>query len=139
MIDFSRSTFTWKSQPWKADSYYRWQGGFVGTEGQVYQVRFTLDARCHVHHDDSGESTELFLGAPCRSEYTIASCRADDTDYGNDCRRSSDCKCSGYVAFDAGRHVDSYYRGSVAGECDGRGHAGRQSFRPERYGQQRHG
>jgi hypothetical protein len=72
MIDFSRSTFTWKSQPWKADPYYRWQGGFVGTVGQVYQVRFTLDARCHVHHDDSGESTELFLGAPCRSEYTIA-------------------------------------------------------------------
>jgi len=29
MIDFSRSTFTWKSQPWKADPYYRWQGGFA--------------------------------------------------------------------------------------------------------------
>ena len=72
MIDFSRSTFTWKSQPWKADPYYRWQGGFVGTESQVYQVRFTLDARCEVRHDDSGEATELFLGAPCRSEYTTA-------------------------------------------------------------------
>ena len=80
MIDFSRSTFTWKSQPWKADPYYRWQGGFVGTESQVYQVRFTLDARCEVRHDDSGEATELFLGAPCRSEYTIARCPGDDTE-----------------------------------------------------------
>ena len=33
-----------------------------------------------MRHDDSGEATELFLGAPCRSEYTIARCRADDTE-----------------------------------------------------------
>ena len=35
MIDFSRSTFTWKSQPWQPDPYYRYTGGFVGTPGQV--------------------------------------------------------------------------------------------------------
>ena len=72
MIDFSRSTFTWKSHPWTPDPHYRWQGGFVGEPGQVYHVRFTLEARCALQHPDRAEPLELFLGSPCRSEYTIA-------------------------------------------------------------------
>lgn len=72
MIDFSRSTFTWQSHPWAPDPYYRWAGGFVGEPGQVYHVRFTLDAACRVRHPDGGE-VEIFVGSPCRSEYTIAS------------------------------------------------------------------
>ena len=42
MINFPRSTFTWKSHPWHPDPYYKWAGGFVGTPGQVYHVRFSL-------------------------------------------------------------------------------------------------
>ena len=72
MIDFSRSTFTWKSHPCTPDPHYRWQGGFVGEPGQVYHVRFMLDARCALQHPDRAEPLELFLGSPCRSEYTIA-------------------------------------------------------------------
>ena len=72
MINFPRSTFTWKSHPWNPDPYYRWTGGFVGTPGQVYHVRFNLEAMCEIHDEAGGEGTELFLGAPCRSEYTIA-------------------------------------------------------------------
>ena len=71
MIDFPASTFTWKSHPWKADDHYRYTGGFVGLEGQVYRVRFNIESRCAIR-SSSGE-TEMFLGAPCRSEYTIAS------------------------------------------------------------------
>ena len=61
MINFSRSSFTWQAHPWQPDPYYKWPGGFVGEHGQVYHVRFTLEARC------------VLRGAPCRSEYTIAS------------------------------------------------------------------
>lgn len=71
MLDFTRSTFTWTSHPWTPDPHYRWDGGFVGTHGQVYHVRFTLQSRCVVQ-PPSGEAVELFLGSPCRSEYTIA-------------------------------------------------------------------
>ena len=73
MINFPRSSFTWKSHPWIVDPYYKWSGGFVGEPGQIYHVRFNLEARCMVRHLASGRETELFLGAPCRSEYTIAS------------------------------------------------------------------
>ena len=73
MINFSRSTFTWKSHPWLPDAHYRYAGGFVGKPGQVYQVRFNLEASCRVQHEASGHVAELFVGAPCRSEYTIAS------------------------------------------------------------------
>ena len=73
MINYPRSTFTWKSHPWTADPYYKWTGGFVGTTGQAYHVRFNLEASCIVRHLASGKEAELFLGAPCRSEYTIAS------------------------------------------------------------------
>lgn len=73
MINFFNSTFTWKSPPWTPDPYYKWAGGFVGKTSQVYHVRFNLEGRCLIRdpaaHD---ETAELFLGAPCRSEYTIA-------------------------------------------------------------------
>jgi len=72
MVNFSRSSFTWKAHPWQPDPYYKWPGGFVGQHGQSYQVRFTLEARCLITEQKSGISSELFLGAPCRSEYTIA-------------------------------------------------------------------
>ena len=72
MIDFPRSLFTRKSQPWYPHRYYRYHGGFVGTPGQAYHVRFTLEAACTVKHHASGTTAELFLGAPCRTEYTIA-------------------------------------------------------------------
>ncbi len=73
MIDFSRSTFTWHSLPWTPDPYYRWTGGFVGEPGQAYHVRFGLEASCEVRDESSGHVRKMFLGAPCRSEYTIAS------------------------------------------------------------------
>jgi hypothetical protein len=72
MIDFPRSTFTWTSHPWQPDPYYRYMGGFVGQPGQVYHVRFNLEACCTIRDEASGQATELFLGAPCRTEYTIA-------------------------------------------------------------------
>ena len=73
MINFPRSSFTWKAHPWKPDPFYKWTGGFVGEHGQAYHVRFTLEARCVLRDGDGAEVAELFLGAPCRSEYTIAS------------------------------------------------------------------
>jgi hypothetical protein len=47
-------------------------GGFVGQPGQTYQVRFNLEASCTIRDAATGQATELFLGAPCRTEYTIA-------------------------------------------------------------------
>lgn len=73
MINFSRSTFTWNTPPWVRDAHYRYPGGFVGKPGQVYQVRFNLQACCTVQDEASGQVAELFVGAPCRTEYTIAS------------------------------------------------------------------
>ncbi len=73
MLNFSRSTFTWTGHPWSEDAYYRFPGGFVGKAGQVYHVRFNLEARCEIRDDATQKVSELFLGAPCRSEYTIAS------------------------------------------------------------------
>jgi len=72
MINFPRSTFTWKSNPWYPDPYYRYTGGFVGRPGQSYHVRFNLEASCTIHDDATGKRTELFVSAPCRTEYTIA-------------------------------------------------------------------
>jgi hypothetical protein len=72
MLDFHRSFFTWKSHPWHPDPYYRYSGGFVGEPGQVYQVRFSLEAACTIRDERSGQETELFVSAPCRTEYTIA-------------------------------------------------------------------
>ena len=75
MIHFPHSTFTWKNNHWKPDPYYRYAGGFVGKPGQVYQVRFNIEACCRVRPDrltTDNRETELFLSAPCRTEYTIA-------------------------------------------------------------------
>lgn len=72
MINFPRSTFTWKSHPWYPDPYYRYTGGFVGQPGQVYQVRFNIEASCTIQDEATGQRSELFIGAPCRTEYTIA-------------------------------------------------------------------
>lgn len=71
MIDFPRSFFTWKTFPWKTDPYYKYAGGFIGQEGDVRHVRFNLEARCAILDEINGKTTELFVGAPCRSEYTI--------------------------------------------------------------------
>ncbi len=73
MINFPRSSFTWKAHPWQADPYYQWTGGFVGEHGQAYHVRFTLESRCLLRDRAGNELADLFMGAPCRSEYTIAS------------------------------------------------------------------
>ena len=70
MIDFPRSFFTWQTFPWQRDPFYKYAGGFVGTEGDVRHVRFNLESSCTIS-DEHGETAELFLGAPCRSEYTI--------------------------------------------------------------------
>ncbi len=72
MIDFSRSTFTWKNHPWQPDPHYKYAGGFVGVPGQVYHVRFNLEAACRVRDESTGTVSEMFVGAPCRTEYTIA-------------------------------------------------------------------
>ena len=71
MIDFPRSFFTWKSFSHQADPYYKYAGGFIGKEGDVRHVRFNLEARCAISDESRGKTTELFVGAPCRSEYTI--------------------------------------------------------------------
>ena len=72
MIAFHRSSFHWKSRPWQPDPVYKYTGGFVGEPGQVYQVRFHLEAACIVEDLATGHQTDLYLGAPCRTEYTIA-------------------------------------------------------------------
>ncbi len=72
MIAFHRSSFHWKSRPWKPDPVYKYTGGFVGVPGQAYQVRFHLEAACTLEDLETGRKTDLYLGAPCRTEYTIA-------------------------------------------------------------------
>ncbi len=72
MINFPRSTFTWQIHPWVPDPYYKWAGGFVGKPGQVYHVRFDLDASCRLRDGQGRQVAEYFLGAPCHTEYTIA-------------------------------------------------------------------
>lgn len=71
MIDFPRSTFTWKTRPYQPDPHYKYAGGYVGQPGQVRHVRFNLEAKCEVRNEATGQVTDLFVGAPCRSEYTI--------------------------------------------------------------------
>ena len=73
MMDFSRSSFIWKGHPFQPDPYYKYPGGFVGEPGDVYHVRFNLEARAAVRHLGSGASTKIFVGAPCRHEYTFSS------------------------------------------------------------------
>ena len=61
MIDFSRSTFTWHTHPWTPDPYYRYAGGFVGEPGQVYHVRFGLEASCEIRDEASGHVLQKCL------------------------------------------------------------------------------
>ena len=72
MIDFPRSHFIWHAYPWAPDPYYRYSGGFVGEAGAIHHVRFNLEAQCEIRDEVSGHVTELFVGAPCRTEYTMA-------------------------------------------------------------------
>ena len=72
MIAFHHSLFHWKAWPNKPDQYFKYAGGFVGKPGQIYQVRFNLEATCIVQDLKTEHITEIFLGAPCRTEYTIA-------------------------------------------------------------------
>lgn len=72
MIDFPRSTFTWKSHPHQPDPHYKYAGGYVSRPGQTRHVRFNLEAKCEIQDDATGQVTEMFVGAPCRTEYTIA-------------------------------------------------------------------
>ncbi len=71
MIDFPRSFFTWKTFPWQDDPYYKYAGGFIGKEGDVRQVRFNIESSCVISDEDGRTLAELFVGAPCRTEYTI--------------------------------------------------------------------
>ena len=75
MINFHASSFTWESKPHEPDLHYKYRRGMVGKVGDAYHVRFNLQSACWIRRleaagDDVG--TELFLGSPCRSEYTIA-------------------------------------------------------------------
>lgn len=72
MINFPASTFTWFAHPCQPDPHYKYLGGFVGEYGQAYHVRFNLEAKCEITDDSNSRTTEVFLGSPCRSEYTIA-------------------------------------------------------------------
>lgn len=72
MIAFHQSSFHWRAWPNQPDPIYKYAGGFVGKPGQVYQVRFHLQAACTVEDKKTGHKTDMYLGAPCRTEYTIA-------------------------------------------------------------------
>lgn len=72
MINYPRSSFIWKSFPMKPDPYYK-VTGYVGEYGQIHHVRVNIDATCDIRDEETGVVTELFLSAPCRSEYTIVS------------------------------------------------------------------
>ena len=60
MINFPHSTFTWKTHPWMPHPYYPYNGGFVGSHGQVYHVRFNIDAKCDVRDEATDKAAELF-------------------------------------------------------------------------------
>ncbi|MSP12333.1 MAG: hypothetical protein EXR62_05175 [Chloroflexi bacterium] len=72
MINFPRSTFTRIIRPWKRDPYYKYPGGFVGKPGEIYPGRRNLVSSCVVQDEKRGTSMEMFVSAPCRTEYTIA-------------------------------------------------------------------
>ena len=71
MIDFPRSFFIWKTFPVQVDPYYKYAGGFIGKEGDVRHVRFNIESSCVIADDSGVALAEIFVGAPCRSEYTI--------------------------------------------------------------------
>tara|TARA_B100000686_G_scaffold258428_1_gene270711 strand:- start:16095 stop:16967 length:873 start_codon:yes stop_codon:yes gene_type:complete len=72
LINYSSSTFTWKSKSFKEDAYYKYPGGFVGSLGEKYHVRFNTQSSFIILDEKSKKYDEVFLGSPCRSEYTIA-------------------------------------------------------------------
>ncbi|MBM3465444.1 MAG: hypothetical protein FJX76_25405 [Armatimonadetes bacterium] len=72
MLDFTRSFVTWTTPPKQPHPHYKYDGGFVGTLGDVYRVRMQLDATCEIVEERTGRRDEMFLFYPCRSEYTIA-------------------------------------------------------------------
>jgi len=72
MINFPASTYTWEAPPAKPDPHYKWPGGLVSQAGEVLHVRFSLEAACTITDDATGHVSEMFMGAPCRAEYTIA-------------------------------------------------------------------
>ncbi|MCY3762794.1 MAG: hypothetical protein OXH50_16220, partial [Gemmatimonadetes bacterium] len=72
MINFHASSFTWESRPHEPDPFYKYSGGLVGPPGEAYHVRFNLQSACLIREPGSEDGLELFLGSPCRSEYTIA-------------------------------------------------------------------
>ena len=53
-------------------SYYKYPGGFVGSLGEKYHVRFNTQSSFIILDEKSKKYDEVFLGSPCRSEYTIA-------------------------------------------------------------------
>lgn len=71
MIDFPRSFFTWQTFPVQKDPYYKYAGGFIGKEGDVRHVRFNIESSCVISDGHGDALAELFVGAPCRTEYTI--------------------------------------------------------------------
>ncbi len=71
MIDFPRSMFTWQTFPWQPDPHYKYAGGSTAKPGDVRHVRFNIEAKCEILDEASGQTTELFVGAPCRTEFTI--------------------------------------------------------------------
>ena len=72
MINFPASTYTWEAPPAKPDPHYKWPGGLVSQAGEVLHVRFSLEAACTITDEATGHVSEMFMGAPCRAEYTIA-------------------------------------------------------------------
>ena len=58
MIDFPASTFTWKALPREPDPYYKYAGGFVGTFGQVYHVRFNIESKREILLSISNSGTD---------------------------------------------------------------------------------
>ena len=72
MINYFTSTFTWKGKNFKGDPYYKYPGGFVGNIGEKYHVRFNTQSSFIIQDEKSKKYDEVFLGSPCRSEYTIA-------------------------------------------------------------------
>jgi len=72
LINYFTSTFTWKGKSFTGDPYYKYPGGFVGNIGEKYHVRFNTQSSFIIEDEESKKYDEVFLGSPCRSEYTIA-------------------------------------------------------------------
>ena len=73
MIDFNRSFVTWTIEWTAPDPMYKYPGGFVGTPGDTTTSRMQIDASCRIADESRGSVRTLYLTAPCRSEFIIAS------------------------------------------------------------------